>query len=734
MKLILSLIALLAVNLSVQAQIEFSMKIKNTKNKPMYNVEVTAKNGSVVLVQKTNSSGDVNFTLNEPGMYTFSYLDKPEAATYTVKAGYKGSASRSSTYDPKGVFKVTPKQNREGIAFKTLRATHNQGKPGVAKVVMQIKEMGSSGTPGVSVQIVDFVDKVKYDGVSNGSGKATFYLKINREYEVDVEEIETVQNVKVPDFANGEMRQTVNYKKTIVRETVNNDTIHQKNISQTTGTTRHMLFELNLKDYDGNPSSGEPVFLVAQDGSRTYESMTNDDGYAKFMLQKGTNYVMNLKYEEGVHLVKASETKGFGQAMSTRRYRGSAVIEQMMEDRRLEAKANEKGFVTNFEETPIRKADEPTDYLKPTPKGFNLDFGNSSEMGTPTIADNKLFTQEGFYSANFYALNAADGKYLWGVELGESGISPAVFHNGVLLINTYSCTLYAIDSETGDLLWSKWLAGTIYSTPSADDNSVYAVYDNGGTNPLDNEESYVLASFDLRTGKLNWMNWIDKEVIACPVVEGGEVHVASHSGNYYVFDKKTGERTLESKDIKAVSSPTITATEIFLTVKNGSQENLVVLDRKTLKKKKIYKKDINPTLISENHSSYNDMNFNGSHPIVYKNEVVVVLDKDKIMAFDARTETVLWEKAASTDPAQIPIVADGKVIVGTMDGKVMSYDIRTGTSTVLSTSEESIDSQPISHKGKLYVVSAGVLMVINAVRDFGHNQWNKDSTHNPYWR
>ena len=578
------------------------------------------------------------------------------------------------------------------------------------------------------------VDKIKYDGVSNGSGKATFYLKINREYEVDVEEIEAVQNVKVPDFENGEMRQTINYKKTIVRETVNNDTIHQNNISQTTGTTRHMLFELNLKDYDGNPSSEEPVYLIAQDGSRTYESITNDNGYAKFMLKKGTNYVLNLKYEEGVHLVKASETRGFGQAISTRRYRGSAVIEQMMEDRRLEAKANEKGFVTSFRETPIRKADHPSDYLKPTPKGFNLDFGNSSEMGTPTIADNKLFTQEGFYSPNFYALNATDGKYLWGIELGESGISPAVFHNGVLLINTYSCTLYAIDSETGDLLWSKWLAGTIYSTPSADNNSVYAVYNNGGTNPLDNEESFVLASFNLRTGKLNWVNWVDKEVIACPVVEGAEVHVASHSGNYYIFDKKTGERTLDSKDVQALSSPTITATEIFLTVKNGIQENVVVLDRKTLKKKKIYKKDMNPTLISENHSSYNDMNFNGSHPIVYKNEVIIVLDKEKITAFDAKTETVLWEKAIRTDPTQIPIVANGKVVVGTEDGKVMNYDIRTGTTTILSESEESIDSQPISHKGKLYVVSAGVIMMVKAVRDFGHNQWNKDSTHNLYWR
>lgn len=733
MKLILSLIALIAITSTVQAQIELNITIKNTKGQPLANTDVTGQNGDEVLTQKTNASGKASFTLEVAGTWTFSYLDQKDVATYDVREGFKGTANRTVTYDPKGVFKTSPKLSREGITFTTHRARHLQGQPKVSKLIVEARD-GRHPMPGLSIQVVDVANKTKYTGVTSASGNATFYLTVNKEYEVDVEGIEAVENVKMPNFAGGEMRSMVNYRKTIMREVSRGDTIKQSAISQTTGTTRHMLFELNLKDYDKNPSVGEPVYAVAVDGSVVYEQVTSGTGYAKFMLKKGTDYVINLKYEEGIYLANASITRGFGQAMVSRRYRGSRAIEIMQEERLAQAKANAKGFVTKFDETPITEATKPAGYLKKTEDGFDIDFASSGPIGTPTVVDGKMFTQEGFYSPNFYALNAVDGDYLWGVELGESGCSPAVYHDGVLLINTYSCTLYAIDAENGDLLWSKWLAGTIYSTPSADEKSVYAVYNNGGANPENLEESFVLASFDLRTGALNWMNWVDKEAIACPIVAGDEVHIASQSGNYYVYDKATGETKITSKEVHALSSPTVTETQIFITTGKDGKENLVVLDRATLKKKKTYKKELNPALIADASGSYNQMNFNGAHPIVYKNEVVVILDKGKIMAFDAKSESVLWEKTVETNPNQIPVLANGEIIIGTTDGKLMSYNLLTGTPKVLDENEDKIDGQPISHKGLLYVASAGVLSVIKSITNFDWGQWNKDSTHNVYWR
>lgn len=360
-----------------------------------------------------------------------------------------------------------------------------------------------------------------------------------------------------------------------------------------------------------------------------------------------------------MHYVDVSNKRGFGRESTTRRYRGSEAIVQMLAERRL----NEKGFVINHEYTPIRKLGKPENYITRTSKGFELDFESSGPVGTPTVVGNKLYTQQGYYSPNYYCLSAATGQFVWGVELGEAGISPVVHQSGVLLLNTESCTLYAIDAKTGELLWSKWLAGYLYTTSSADQYNVYVVYENGGMNPNNPNEGRVLASFNIRTGAINWMSWLDNEAIACPVIAGDEVHVSSLSGRYYVYDRKTGKRREASASIKAVSSPTVAAEEIFLTATVNGAEKLIVLDRKTLEKKRSYSTKLSPALVAERSGLQEKMNFNGAHPVVYKNKIVVLLETDKVSAFDANSEKLLWQNDVITTNNQAPIISNGKVYV-----------------------------------------------------------------------
>lgn len=229
------------------------------------------------------------------------------------------------------------------------------------------------------------------------------------------------------------------------------------------------------------------------------------------------------------------------------------------------------------------------------------------------------------------------------------------------------------------------------------------------------------------------MNWVDVEVIACPVLEGTEVHVASQSGNYYVFDAETGKEKVVSKTVKAVSSPTVTPEAIFLTATVNNKEQLVVLDRKTLQVKKRYAAELNPAKITDYSDSYQQMNFNGGHPIVYKNKTLIVLDSDQITAFDAASEKVLWQQPVKTNQNQIPIVANDKVIIGTSEGAVMSYDINTGTSKVVKQGSGDMDGQPVARNGFMYMAANGILVIVKAVQQFQWDQWNKDARHNLYW-
>lgn len=732
MKKLLFALILICFDMALYGQCAYTFSIKDTKGQPVKGVVVTAQNSekNIVLKSKTDDTGTASFTLSEGGLYTFSYLEMKDVESVEIPEGFKGKGGKKVTYDPEKIF--AEKQNcvRTGMTFTTREAMQLKGQPNTAANLINIKQNNETNIPNVPLEIVDCKDKIKYKGLTNSAGIATFYLPVNRDYEIDVEGKEALFKFSMANLANAEIKRVFYYERTKVKETSKGDTIIQKQITQTSGTSNHLLFSLTLLDFNDQPLPNEAVYLKEENGKRVYAGKTDASGSCKFLLEKGANYLVNLKYEQGIYLVQAPTSLGFANSSITRRYRGSAAIEKMLAGRHV----NEKGFVVNHDETPVHPAKKPVNYLKKTETGFDIDFAQSGPVGTSTIAENKLFTQEGFYSPNFYCLQAGTGAYLWGIELGESGASPIVYHDGVILMNTYSCSLYAFEAATGKMLWSKWLAGTIYSTPSADSNSVYVVYNNGYSNPSNPNESFVVTSFDLHTGKMNWINWIDKEVIACPVIEGKEVHIASQSGNYYVFDKVSGKPTLNSKNIKAASSPTVTPNKIYITASVNGKEQLVVLDRKTLQIQKKYTATLTPKKISENHSCYNQMNFNGAHPAVYKNKVVIILDSMKVIAFDANSEKILWQQPVKAHPNQIPVVVNEKVIVATTAGDVISYDINTGAPQKNQQKKGKIDGQVISNNEYMFVGSDGMLSATKTTQPVKWNQWNMDARHNIYWK
>lgn len=724
---ILFTILLLCVSSTLFAQYTFTLNLVNTMGRPVTDTEITAVNGNVVIKQKTNISGSATFELTEPGVYSFSYLDQKDVCTYEVKEGFSGNSRRTITYDPDKKFAIDPTVKRSNVKFTTVNAYHHQNTKDAIKVIIHTKERSGRAVSSLPVTVVSAGEGLKFEGSTDAAGKATFYLRVNAQYEIDIDEIEAYQTFKLPNLgAGGEYREVVFFEKARISEQFKGDTIIQHNIKEVTGTSTHVLFTLNLRDYNGAPLKDEPVYAKADASDRVYEGITDAQGKCTFLLKKGQDYFINLKYEGDICYVECRLSKGFARYVITRSYRGSDQIERMLAERH----ANEKGFVTNHESTPIRPVAKPTGYLTQIDGGYRLDFDQHGPSSTATVVGDNLYTASCYYCPEFYCLDANTGAYKWGVTLGESGISPAVYHDGVLLINTESCTLYALDAQTGELLWSKWLAGYLYTTPSADRNSVYVVYNNGGVNPFKPDQEHVLASFDLRTGKENWMQWIDNEAIACPVLFENEVHISSQKGTYYVFDRESGHLKKSTTNVHAISSPTVTSKGIFLTTSVNNKEQLVVLDRTNLTVTRRYQTDLDPTIIDEKTSLFEFANFNGSHPVVYKNEKVIVLDKEMLRVFDAQNEKMLWEKPMSAHANQVPIVINNSILVAGNDGKVKKFDISNGSEQTIATREEGIEAQPVAHKNRMILSAAGVLTVLKSIVTSDWSQWNKDAQHN----
>jgi outer membrane protein assembly factor BamB len=727
----------------ILAQITYTFRIKDTRNNPLTNVQVTTENKERKhkLVETTDSEGKVVFNLTEIGTYSFSYLEIKDIADCEVKEGRRGTFSRSVTYDPNGIFAEKPKANRNGISFQTFQSQQNKDKQSYAKLTVLLKQMDKTLVSNVNIALVSVPLKSKFIGKSNSAGFAVFYLPVNNQYEIDIENLEALQTVDVPNFENLEMTEVVYYEKSKVKEKILGDTIYQNSIANKTGSTTHNLFTLQLNDLNGNPLENEPVYLKAMSSARVYSGVTDSKGSCSFLIEKGDNYAVNLKYESNIHLVEAPITQGFRTEGATRRYRGSKQIEKMKEEqqaemermehlRKLEAlrpKPGDEKYVMTFHSTPVHAISAPQNYLTKTENGFQISLNQKRSLGTPTVIGNSLFTQESYYSPNYYCFNATNGQFVWGVGLGESGVSPAVYHNGVLLINTESCTLYAIDAKTGKLLWSKWLAGHLETTPSADDSQVYAVYRHGGYP--------VIVSFDLRTGEQNWVNRVDAETIACAVVDKDEVHLSSRNGTYYAFNKNSGLLIQSISTYKMVTSPTLTADKIFVTAIVDEQERLIALDRKTFQLIKKYPFDINSS--SDLKEILNDddepMSYNGPHPVVYKNKFVIVSDGNHIRVFDAMSDRLLWSQEVKSKKNQLPIVSNNKVIIASLNGQLLSFDIESGTSNTLKTVNKPFDGQPIARNGFLYLSAGGILTVIKSMQNFEWNQWNKDASHNTIW-
>jgi outer membrane protein assembly factor BamB len=211
---------------------------------------------------------------------------------------------------------------------------------------------------------------------------------------------------------------------------------------------------------------------------------------------------------------------------------------------------------------------------------------------------------------------------------------------------------------------------------------------------------------------------------------GNEIHDASQSGNYYVFDKANGTETYHLSDIKAVSSPTVTTDKIFISTQNQNGKNISVLDRKTMKKIRDYKAtNLNADDVKE-MDCFAQMNFNGSHPVVYKNEIVISSDSLGVYAFDANSEKFMWKQPIKTNTNLVPLITGDRVLVASTSGDIFSLDIRTGLAQKLKNSGTEIDGQPVMNSGMIYVSTGETMSAFKTNLTYEWKQWNKNAGHN----
>lgn len=285
----------------------------------------------------------------------------------------------------------------------------------------------------------------------------------------------------------------------------------------------------------------------------------------------------------------------------------SPLVAQNAKDK--EKKEPEKTDITQEvrEMNSDRYASPPTKFreghVKPRPldakafqkleTGFVISMPSKAPIPTPTVYKGKIYASGGFQSREFYCFDATTGKFEWGMELDDDGPTSAVCDQDIVVFNTESCTIFALDSRTGKHLWSHFLGDPLTSTPTLANGIVFTSYPamggggddvpqlnnpkgkgnlppppkKGGAQPAAKKRpnaSHVFIALELKTGKILWQKWIDSDVMSAPVAVDDEVYAASFSGTVYKFKQKDGEIVSATRS-RATSAPVVVGKNVFWT-------------------------------------------------------------------------------------------------------------------------------------------------------------------------
>ena len=400
-----------------------------------------------------------------------------------------------------------------------------------------------------------------------------------------------------------------------------------------------------------------------------------------------------------------------------------------------------------------------------TAAGVQVQFASHATITTPTVYERAVIVSGGFQSQQLYAYEAKTGNSIWALELHDDGPSSPACESGVCVINTESCTIFAIAADTGKLLWSYWLGDPLTSAPTIAGNRVFASYpaaEATGGKPRPENASHALAAFELKTGKILWQLWLDSDVMSAPVAVGEFVYVTTFHGTVIKLEQATGKVRYAMR-AKATSAPVVkfeNGTEQMFYTRRGAvnfsddnvegqtqTEMLIRADHNSPKTKwKAAEKKadhINSNAQSgtdyAKQSESQDANngFSGGAPasanaksaydnvgvgsvssmqafqgsrVVHMRERNVNTMGDEVIATDPETGNKLWTYKLPGDVHKqggflgtAPLAAGGSIMLGTLKGEVLRLDQKSGKPIKTYAIGAAVRSQPVVEGGWIYV-------------------------------
>jgi outer membrane protein assembly factor BamB len=136
---------------------------------------------------------------------------------------------------------------------------------------------------------------------------------------------------------------------------------------------------------------------------------------------------------------------------------------------------------------------------------------------------------------------------------------PPVVRENLLFQLVDSGELYALNKETGRLVWRRQLGRLAASTPALDDHDLYATLLEGPSGGVGRA-----VALEQATGRIIWSRTLNSRSESSPMVDGNDVYFGTESGTVYALEKATGRTIWTYQAAGAVkASPTLAGGDLF---------------------------------------------------------------------------------------------------------------------------------------------------------------------------
>ncbi len=148
-----------------------------------------------------------------------------------------------------------------------------------------------------------------------------------------------------------------------------------------------------------------------------------------------------------------------------------------------------------------------------------------AQWAQPTANGDKLYLPA--LNHMLYAIDLANGKEVWGVDLGGAIVgAPTLSDDGILYVGTFSSDMQAINAETGKLVWSNpaKVNDWVWNGPALDGDTLYF-----------GDMSGAFFAVNRSNGVTRWQIQADGAIIGTPLVLDGVIYFATEAGSVYAY-------------------------------------------------------------------------------------------------------------------------------------------------------------------------------------------------------